>query len=305
MKLETYNTKLIFVAILLFSIFLFSTTASAQVIGNWDFLKGIVPCGTSYANHACTVCDFFVLIQNIINFLLYAFASLATLAVIYIAFLFLFSGGSPAKIIEAKGKLWLVVIGIFWVLGSWLVLNTILNLIVDQSVFPWPWNQINCEVSQPQIPLETSVLPELLPWGLEKGGLSEEGARAELRLAGFTINKNPCPIGIVSYESVAGGCTSLGGLKPSTIEKAIQLKKDCNCDIEITGGTEPGHAKGAFGHANGYKLDFRPNQKLDSYIQTNFEYVGIRSDGAKQYAAPNGMIMVREGDHWDATFIKL
>ena len=114
---------------------------------------GLVPCGTTANPKMCTVCDFFVLIQNIINFLLYAFASLATLAVIYIAFLFMFSGGSPQKITDAKGKLWLVVIGIFWVLGSWLVLNTILNLVIDKSVFPWPWNQVNCTVSKPTIPV--------------------------------------------------------------------------------------------------------------------------------------------------------
>jgi len=139
MKHETYNIKLIFAAILLFSIFLFSTPVSAA---------GLVPCGGP-TEKMCTVCDFFVLIQNIINFLLYAFASLATLMAIYIAFLFMFSGGSPAKITDAKNKLWLLIIGIFWVLGSWLVLNTILNFAVNKSVFPWPWNQINCEISQP------------------------------------------------------------------------------------------------------------------------------------------------------------
>ncbi|MDP1890620.1 MAG: hypothetical protein Q8K55_06965, partial [Gemmatimonadaceae bacterium] len=119
---------------------------------DFEFLKGIVPCGTSYASHACTVCDFYVLIQNIINFILFMLAPLATLAAIYIAFLFMFSGGSPAKITDAKGKLWLVVIGIFWVLGSWLVLNTIINFITvigKSGDFPMPWSQINCEVSQP------------------------------------------------------------------------------------------------------------------------------------------------------------
>ena len=140
MKLETYNTKLIFTAILLFFIFLFSTPV---------FAAGLVPCGTTANPKACTVCDFFVLIQNIINLILIIFASLATLAIIYIAFIFMFSGGSPTKIADAKGKLWLVIIGIFWVLGSWLVLNTVLNFMVNKRVFPWPWNQINCSVSKP------------------------------------------------------------------------------------------------------------------------------------------------------------
>ena len=135
MKLKTCNIQLIFLVIFLFSIFIFSAPVSAA---------GLVPCGTTANPTMCTVCDFFVLIKNIINFILYVFASLATLMAIYIAFLFMFSGGSPAKITDAKGKLWLVIIGIFWVLGSWLVLNTILNFVVDKSVFPWPWNKINC-----------------------------------------------------------------------------------------------------------------------------------------------------------------
>ncbi|MCX6813634.1 MAG: pilin [Candidatus Azambacteria bacterium] len=275
---------------------------------NFDFLKGLVPCGTSYAGHACTICDFFGLIQNIINFLLYVLAPLATLAAIYIAFLFMFSGGSPAKITEAKEKLWLVIIGIFWVLGSWLVLNTVLNLIVNKGVFPWPWNQINCEVSQPTIQslpgsggtyggagasgtYEEPTLPE--------GTLSEQEARNEFTQNGITINKDACPSG-VSYQNVSGGCTSLNGIKISTEEEAIQLKKDCNCTIQVTGGTELGHAEGTTSHASGDKLDLKPNSALDQYIQNNFTPIGLRS-GDAQYRAPDGVIYTREGDHWDVT----
>lgn len=329
MKLETYNTKLIFAVILLFSIFLFSIPVSAA---------GLVPCGqgpptitqdgVAVPNPAfipCTVCHFFVLIQNIINdFIIPVSASLATLAAIYIAFLFMFSGGSPAKITDAKGKLWLVIIGIFWVLGSWLVLNTILNFIVDQSAFPWAWNKINCEVSQSSSALGGASVSggggasesggdAFEPGGGAFGGvgasggweptLSEQEARNDLQQAGITVNKGACPSG-VPYQNVAGGCTSLDGVKTSAIEETIQLKKDCNCAIEITGGTELGYAEGTTSHASGNKLDLKPNSALDQYIQSNFTYIGLRSDGAKQYRAPDGTIMAKEGDHWDATFIK-
>ena len=114
---------------------------------NFNILQGIkeiVPCGTSYASHACTVCDFFVLLQNIINLFIAITIPLGTIAAVYIAFLFMTSGGSSSKITDAKSKLWLVILGIFWILGSWLVLNTILNIVVDSSVFPLPWNQIKC-----------------------------------------------------------------------------------------------------------------------------------------------------------------
>ena len=327
MKLKTHNITILCVKKILSIIFLLSTfyfllspvVVSAQVIGN-DFLNGLVPCGTSYANHACTICDFFVLIQNIINFLLFAFAALATLAVVYIAFLFMFSGGSPAKITDAKGKLWLVIIGIFWVLGSWLVLNTILNFMVDKSVFPWPWNQINCSISQPSSSSSTSggggagagnTNQGFFEGGSSGGGgatrsfeLNEQQARSKLQQAGILINKSACPSG-ASYQNVSGGCTSLDGVKTSTIEEAIQLKNECNCALVITGGTELGHAQGTISHASGNKLDFGLNSTLNQYIQSNFTPIGVRSDGAIQYRAPDGTLYAREGDHWDVTVISL
>ncbi len=137
---------LILSVIFLYTIYQIPNTnvAQAQVIGNLDFLKGIVPCGTSYAPAPCTVCHFFKLLQNIINFLLLTSASLVTLMAAYIGFLFMFSGGSPQKITDARSKLWLLVWGIAWVLGSWLVLNTMITVFAEPGVFPWPWNQINC-----------------------------------------------------------------------------------------------------------------------------------------------------------------
>ena len=269
---------------------------------NFDFLNGIVPCGTRYADHACTVCDFFVLIQNIINFLLYVFAPLATLMAVYVAFLFMFSGGSPQKITDAKSKLWLLVIGIFWVLGSWLVLNTILNFVVDKSVFPWPWNQINCQASQPSsAPGGAGAAGGAGASGTLPGaGLSEQEARNDLQQAGITVNKGACPSG-ASYQNVSGGCTSLEGVRASSIEGAKQLKKDCNCTVIVTGGTEQGHSTvGAKTHGDGYKLDFARNNTLDSYIINNYTYTGIRSgDGAKLYKSPSGAIFAKESDHWD------
>jgi len=311
MKLETYNTKLIFTAILLFSIFLFSTPVSAA---------GLIPCGGP-TEKMCDICDFFVLLKNIINLILLIFASLATLMAIYIAFLFMFSGGSPAKITDAKGKLLLVVIGIFWVLGSWLVLNTILNLVIDKSVFPWPWNQVNCTVSKPTIPYSASKVSggigtgnsddSIFGGGSSGGGgatrsfeLNEQQARSKLQQAGILINKSACPSG-ASYQNVSGGCTSLDGVKTSTIEEAIQLKNECNCALVITGGTELGHAQGTISHASGNKLDFGLNSTLNQYIQSNFTPIGVRSDGAIQYRAPDGTLYAREGDHWDVTVISL
>ncbi len=140
-----HGTKILIISLLLVVGSLsFVPAVQAQVIGNWDFLKGIVPCSTSYAKAPCTVCHFYKLLQNIINFLLYTTAALATLMAIYIAFLFLFSGGNPKIISDAKSKLRPLIWGIVWVLGSWLVLNTIITVFANPSLFRLPWYQISC-----------------------------------------------------------------------------------------------------------------------------------------------------------------
>lgn len=162
-KIMKYNINFFksvqFVIILLVTCYMLLVTnsAQAQVIGNWEFLEGIVPCGLGPTHIIqdgkaipnpsfvpCTVCHFYKLAQNIINFLLFISASLVTLMAIYIAFLFLFSGGNPKMITDAKSKLWLLVWGLVWVLASWLVLNTIITEFADPSVFPKPWHQISC-----------------------------------------------------------------------------------------------------------------------------------------------------------------
>ena len=158
-KLKTFKFLIV---IFSFSLLIFnSTPVVAQVIGDWSFREGIVPCGIgpttiigsdgkAIPNPAfipCTVCHFYKLLQNIINFLLLMSTSLVTLMAVYIGFLFLFSGGSQKNITDAKSKLWLLVWGLVWVLGSWLVLNTIINfftVIGKSSEFPLPWNQISC-----------------------------------------------------------------------------------------------------------------------------------------------------------------
>jgi len=267
---------------------------------NSVFAQGLVPCGTRTNPTACTVCDLFVLLQKILNFLTKTAASLATLAIVYIGLLFLLSGGSSKKTTEAKEKLWLVLWGIFWIFGSWLVLNTIINFVADPDVFPWRvWNQVDCRVSQQpfvadqEIPVPEPILPE--------SAMSETEARNRFQQAGIAVNKSACPAGVAWYN-VPGGCTSLNGVTATTLIGAAQLKNDCQCSLTITGGTEQGHAQGTLSHANGDKLDFRPNAALDGYIEKNFISLKSRSDGAKQYQAPSGSVYAREGDHWDVTF---
>ena len=58
--------------------------------------------------------------------------------------------------------------------------------------------------------------------------------RDRLTVAGIGINAGPCT------QGQGYGCTNLNGLPEGAIKGLIVLKKDCSCNIAITGGTEPG-----------------------------------------------------------------
>ncbi|MFC9155555.1 hypothetical protein ACFTT0_11295 [Streptomyces bauhiniae] len=97
-------------------------------------------------------------------------------------------------------------------------------------------------------------------------------------------------------------CTSFDQLNLSTAQGAQTLKRASGCGLNITGGTEVGHASGTYSHYNGYKLDFGKISCLTSYIKNNFSYIGLRGDGAPQYQSGSGNIYADEGNHWDVLY---
>lgn len=98
-------------------------------------------------------------------------------------------------------------------------------------------------------------------------------------------------------------CTSFDGLRRSAVDGAITLKHSIGgCALNITGGTEAGHAAGTYSHGTGYKLDFAMSSCLTNYVHT-FTHSGTRGDGADLWTAPSGNIYANEGSHWDVTFL--
>ena len=63
-------------------------------------------------------------------------------------------------------------------------------------------------------------------------------------------------------------CTSFDQINSGTVDTMITLKSASGCAINITGGTETGHASGTYSHWNGYKVDTAHNSCLDGYIRT-------------------------------------
>ncbi|MEU3027567.1 hypothetical protein ACPCBC_20250 [Streptomyces incarnatus] len=97
-------------------------------------------------------------------------------------------------------------------------------------------------------------------------------------------------------------CTSFDQLNLATAQGAVTLKHSSGCALNITGGTETGHASGTYSHWNGYKLDYGKNTCITNYIKNNFTYSGLRGDGYPMWTAASGNVYADEGTHWDALY---
>src|SRR6195952_3350606 len=127
--------------------------------------------------------------------------------------------------------------------------------------------------------------------------LSQSAAASQLSAAGVTHSSS----GNCTTRSNST-CTSYDQINQSTVTGVITLKHSSGCAINITGGTEVGHASGTYSHYNGYKLDFAKTTCLTSYVHNNFTYIGLRADGYPQYQSGAGNVYADEGSHWDVTF---
>lgn len=115
--------------------------AFAQTTGSGDPKNKtfqLVPCiGVASASSSGPECDFnqlIVMFNRIISFLLYLSVPLVLGMIMFTAFKYLTANGDPGKLASAKKMLVPVVIGIFWVLGSWIVVKVFLaNLLTDSQ----------------------------------------------------------------------------------------------------------------------------------------------------------------------------
>ncbi|MFF4367083.1 hypothetical protein [Streptomyces sp. NPDC001594] len=97
-------------------------------------------------------------------------------------------------------------------------------------------------------------------------------------------------------------CTSFEQLNLATAQGAQTLKAASGCALNITGGTETGHASGTYSHWNGYKLDYAKATCLTNYVKGTFSYIGLRGDGAPQWQSGSGNVYADEGNHWDVLY---
>ena len=126
--------------------------------------------------------------------------------------------------------------------------------------------------------------------------MTQSQAASVLRNAGITWSSSG---GCTDrYNST---CTSFEQINSGTVDAMVTLKRASGCAINITGGTETGHASGTYSHWNGYKVDISHNSCIDGYVHNSFTYIGYRGDGYPQWRAASGNLYCDEGNHWDIT----
>jgi len=112
----------------------------------------------------------------------------------------------------------------------------------------------------------------------------------------------PIPARSAANQCSNSTCTSYEQINQSTVGGAITLHRASGCAINITGGTEVGHASGTYSHWNGYKIDITKYTCIGNYIHNSFTYIGLRGDGYPQWRAASGNLYCDEGSHWDITY---
>jgi hypothetical protein len=115
--------------------------------------EGLVPCGGEN-EEACTLCDFFVMLDNVIDFLIAPpkgiIFIIATLILVIGGIMFLVSSGEPDKIATAKKAMTNAVLGMIIIFVAWLFINLFYQVIGYKDEWG-PWNQIQCSVEHTPI----------------------------------------------------------------------------------------------------------------------------------------------------------
>ncbi|HCX45063.1 TPA: hypothetical protein DGT35_00450 [Patescibacteria group bacterium] len=117
-----------------------------------QFFSQIVPqcTGRLFPNNLerlCTFCDLIRLLDNIVKFMAGLAPFLATLLIIWGAFLIITAGGSPDRLSTGKKVIQAAVTGLAIVLGAWIIVSTVFLVITGSNKFygsPMPWNAIRC-----------------------------------------------------------------------------------------------------------------------------------------------------------------
>ncbi|MFH1841270.1 MAG: pilin [Candidatus Nealsonbacteria bacterium] len=156
-----------FAIILLFFPLISFAGGSYESEGKTIYYEGLIPCGkdgdilepgeSPEVAARCQLCHVFVMLDGIIDFLLFKIIPLVAVLMLVIGgAMLLFAGGNTNTFSTAKNIITSTVIGLVVIFSAWLIVNTIFMFIgLSQFGFsltgPDKWSQINCEIHLPAL----------------------------------------------------------------------------------------------------------------------------------------------------------
>lgn len=128
----------------------------AAVADKYDPANGLVPCGTTAYPTPCSLCHLYILIQWILDFMMWYIAPVvAVLAIGWAGFKILISGDNPGLRNKGFEIIRTTVTGLVIMFAAWVVINEALLFFTSSSdtanpakILTNPWNQIACQYQE-------------------------------------------------------------------------------------------------------------------------------------------------------------
>ena len=163
---------------------------------------GFIPCEGS----GCSFCDFAVLGNNILNWLIGILMVVFAIIVTAAGFGLVTSAGNPEAKTKAKQRMTNAIIGLLIVLAAWLIIDTLMRAVLrggEGEVGSTPWSTIECT---PQTTVNSSA-----------GGGSAGGGSTEPPPSLPRYRVVP-PVYDLSPQEVAAGCSITRGGRSTTVK---------------------------------------------------------------------------------------
>lgn len=227
---------------------------------------GLVP-ECSGGGPFCQACDLLELVQNLINFAVYAATLVATLMFVYAGFLYVTASAAGQEQFKKARNIFVnVFIGFVVILIAWLVVDLIMKTFLGENGGPFgPWNQIECaEYGRVEVPI---INPG---GGLETGG-SGGGSGGATR----TPNCPDCE-DITAFACKNSSSCSVAPSLNTKLEGFNESLGDLSDEVDISEGWPPTVRHQSACHYNGTCVDLR-------YLDRDYSSDRVRDiiDGAR------------------------
>jgi hypothetical protein len=210
--------------------------AAVLLIPAAAYAQGLVPCD----GISCNLCELGTLMQKIINFLLLGFAvPLAAAMFAYAGILYTTAGSNTTKVTKAHKIFKNVLIGFLIAISGWLVIQTILSVVFDNSFWiGGNWNELQCVSKITNVPgqegrligtnfndLINEIIPEsdapVVPLPTGTAYIPPSGGEAII-----------CPTGS-TFNPEKARCETTSGVPVSPIPSGRALCEDTNVSCSV------------------------------------------------------------------------